>query len=195
MSASAPNFWQRLCKRSKPAKFVFVAHFAPPLVVTILLASSRVAARGLNMAIWGGADPHVGPRWRNSQTFYAEQALFVGDCFIFCIKVVELISLSCACVPGAIVTDVKQTCLFSSLYRTIGRSRFEGVLLSGVLRARGHGRPSVFPSRVCKRPTCRFDAFSFECFDLFRSTTLQVLEAVRPQLRQIRTSQRAPHQF
>jgi hypothetical protein len=50
-SNSTSNIWKRFGELSKPVELVFVARFAPPLVIAVLLAATRVAACRLDVAI------------------------------------------------------------------------------------------------------------------------------------------------
>src|ERR1700737_1536756 len=45
------NFWQRFGKRNNSLVFVFIAHFAPALVIDVLFALSGIAPGRLDVAI------------------------------------------------------------------------------------------------------------------------------------------------
>ncbi len=68
------NLGQRAGKGGQDLVFGRIAHLPPARVVTILLASSSVARRDLQMAVLERADPHVGPRGRNDERTYAFQS-------------------------------------------------------------------------------------------------------------------------
>src|SRR5438445_3707674 len=50
-SNSAANIWQSFGKLGETVKLVFVAYFAPTLVIAVLLAATRVATCRLDVAI------------------------------------------------------------------------------------------------------------------------------------------------
>ncbi len=56
------NARQGLSERDQAAVFHFVAHLSPSRVITILLASARIAAGRLQVAVRIRADPNVRPR-------------------------------------------------------------------------------------------------------------------------------------
>ena len=63
----APDDGQCARELGEAAELILVAHAAPLRMVAVLLASARVATRGLEMAACGSADPHVRPGRRNGE--------------------------------------------------------------------------------------------------------------------------------
>jgi len=56
-----------------------VAHLAPTFMIAVLLASARVAGRGLNVTVGNRTDPDVAIRRRNRQSFDASELALVFD--------------------------------------------------------------------------------------------------------------------
>src|SRR5690242_2666002 len=65
LSDSPTDVRQGFGELSQSVKLIFVAHFAPTLVIAVLLAATRVATCCLNMTIWRGTDPDLCPRGGN----------------------------------------------------------------------------------------------------------------------------------
>src|SRR5205807_10591692 len=82
-SDAPPDLRQNLGKVSKASKFIFIAHLAPSVVITILFAASRVAAGCLDVAVWRRANPDIRPRRWNGQTLDSQEPLFVADALRF----------------------------------------------------------------------------------------------------------------
>src|SRR4029079_3887413 len=59
--------WQGACEGQQPPVFRFIANTAPVGMITVLLASARVASRRLYVAVRRGADPHIRPGGRNCE--------------------------------------------------------------------------------------------------------------------------------
>jgi len=51
LSNSPANVGKSFGKLGEPVELVFIAHFAPALVISVLLAATRVAARRLDVAV------------------------------------------------------------------------------------------------------------------------------------------------
>src|SRR5688572_18980691 len=65
---SRANPRQRLGEHRHPVVLRFIARCAPVWMVSVLFATSRVAASGLDVAAGIGADPDVGPRRRHRES-------------------------------------------------------------------------------------------------------------------------------
>lgn len=83
------QFGQGFAERLQACVFVSVAHFTPACVVAVLLASTRVAAGGLQMAARVGADPYIGIGGRYGQGVQALDVFGIGDALALGIKVLE----------------------------------------------------------------------------------------------------------
>src|SRR5947209_19820586 len=59
--------------------FGAVANFAPPGVIAVLFSAFGVAAGGLDVAKFAGADPNIGPGGRNNQGARTIQIIFIAD--------------------------------------------------------------------------------------------------------------------
>jgi hypothetical protein len=57
----------------------FIANLAPAGMISVLFAAARVAARGLQVTVFNGTDPDVGPRGRNREPADAEDSHFVSE--------------------------------------------------------------------------------------------------------------------
>src|SRR5207248_4194135 len=73
------NAREGLRKLNQPPELHFVARLAPLRVIAILLPASRIAAGRLKMTVRAGADPHVGPRWRNGKSADAFELDAIAD--------------------------------------------------------------------------------------------------------------------
>src|SRR3981189_3050280 len=58
-----------------------IPHLAVTGMITVLLASLRVAAYSLDVTVWTGADPDRSPRRRNYQGLNSRQFLLVANRF------------------------------------------------------------------------------------------------------------------
>src|SRR5262249_56633981 len=103
LSNSPPNVWQGFGKLGEPVELVFIAHFAPALVIPVLLAAARVAASRLDVAVWRWTDPDVRPCWRDSESFDPEATLVVANRLPIRIEVVEVFALLAASITRAVI--------------------------------------------------------------------------------------------
>src|SRR5260370_5184859 len=67
---TSTDLWQGFAETDYPIVFVFVANFAPAVVVNVLLAAARVATRRLDMTVRRRRNPNFSPRRWDRKTFH-----------------------------------------------------------------------------------------------------------------------------
>jgi hypothetical protein len=84
----------------------FVAHFAPALMIAILLASARVARRGLNVTVGNRTDPYVFVGGRDGKRLDASELRLVFDGLTVRIEIRKMPAVRLARDTGPVVVDV-----------------------------------------------------------------------------------------
>src|SRR5438105_10580734 len=93
--------------------FRLVPHLAPAMMVAVLLTPFRVTPRRLNVSIWPGAYPYIGPgRWYTERANTLQLFLVV---YWFAIKadITKVFTSSLTPYARAGITDVAQASCFS----------------------------------------------------------------------------------
>jgi hypothetical protein len=116
---------QRLAEVDHALVFRLVAHAAPFRMVAVLLASARVAARGLQVAVGLRADPDIGPGRGNHERLDALERGFVRDRLALGREVAEAILARFAPDAGLVVVDVAQAGSLGGGGRIAERCRIE----------------------------------------------------------------------
>lgn len=75
-------------------------------MIQILLAATRIAAGGLQMAVGKAANPHLGPGWRNRETFDARNVAAVAQAFAVAVDVDETLAIHLPGEAGLFVENV-----------------------------------------------------------------------------------------
>src|SRR6185437_2408679 len=101
---------QRLAELEHVLVFRFIPGVSPARVVAILFAPPRVPSRGLEMPILEGADPYVGPCWRNGQSPDAGQLRGIPDYLPLRASIGEASSTPVTGDPRLPIADVPQPC-------------------------------------------------------------------------------------
>src|SRR5205814_575783 len=117
LSNSPANIRQSFGELSEALELVFVARFAPSLVIAVLLAATRVATRRLDVAICRRTNPNLCPGRGNGQTLYPKQPLLVANRFSFRVQILEVFAFRSAAVTRPFVIDISQTGFLRSLRR------------------------------------------------------------------------------
>ena len=111
------DFGQCFTKGNHATIFRLVAHLAPARMIAVLLTPFRVTPRRLNVSIWPGAYPYIGPgRWytERANTF---QFFLVVNWFSIKANVAKVFTNPLTPNAGAGIADVAQTSCFSHYYR------------------------------------------------------------------------------
>ncbi|MNH13783.1 hypothetical protein D3C79_733650 [compost metagenome] len=88
--------------------FVLIAQLAPLGVVAVLLAATRIAPCGLQVALRVGADPHVGVGRRDHQGGDARQRFTVAHTLALGIQIDETVTPAAPAQAGLAIVNVMQ---------------------------------------------------------------------------------------
>jgi hypothetical protein len=99
---------QCLAEGEHVGEFGFVAQLAPARVVDVLLAPSRIATHGLDVAVRIGADPHARPCRRNAQRLEARERVGIADDPTVGIAVDEAFARAVPRDPGRAIADITE---------------------------------------------------------------------------------------
>src|SRR5206468_5384791 len=105
---SSANFRERFSEVDESIVFVFVAYFAPAIVILILFPSPGIPSGRLDVPIRRWTNPDIAPRRRNSDTLDAQQALFVTNRLSLRIEIFEFLALAAARKTGLIIAHIAQ---------------------------------------------------------------------------------------
>ena len=100
--------WQRGAELEHPLELVGVARNSPFSVIPVLLATVRIAARRLQVAVRTGADPHLLVSWRNGELADPLQLRRVADQLAVGPSIDEAFAVAHAPDTGAVVADVDE---------------------------------------------------------------------------------------
>src|SRR5882724_11209707 len=104
----SPNFRQRFPEMDQSIVFVLIAYFPPPLMISILFPSPGIPSDGLDVSIRRWTNPHIAPcRW-DSESFNAQQPLFVANRLSPLIEIFEFLALAPARKTGLLVAHITQ---------------------------------------------------------------------------------------
>src|ERR1051326_6756265 len=103
---SRSDFGQGPGKSRHPRVFGFIAHFAPAGVITMLLAATRISARGLQVHMSSGADAYPLPSGRNGQSFNPGQMLGVPHYLPFRVNISKISTNSLPLYARHFVADI-----------------------------------------------------------------------------------------
>ena len=105
---SSANFRERFSEVDESIVFVFVAYFAPAIVILILFPSPGIPSGRLDMSLRQGTNPDITPRGRDGEPFNSQQSLLVTNRLSLRIEIFEFLALTPARKAGLIIAHVPQ---------------------------------------------------------------------------------------
>src|SRR5260370_8587106 len=114
---SSADLWEGFAETDYTIVFVFVANFAPAIVVNVLLATARVATRRLNVTVRQRRNPNLSPRRRNGEAFQPPKPLLIANQFSTCVQQFKIVAFRFTRVTGPIVAYIKEASFFGCVHR------------------------------------------------------------------------------
>src|SRR2546425_9795936 len=114
---SSADFRQRFTEADYTIVFVFVANFAPALVIKILFATARISTGRLNVTVRQRRNPNFRPSRRNGETLDPQKSLLVTNQFPIRVEPLEIVAFCFSRVTGPIIADITQTGSLGCVHR------------------------------------------------------------------------------
>src|SRR5438552_1325719 len=114
---SSADLWEGFAETDYAIVFVFVANFAPAVVVNVLLATARVATGRLDVTVRQRRNPNLSPRRRNREPLDSQKSLLIANRFSIRVQPIEIVALRFARVTRPIVADITESRLLGYVDR------------------------------------------------------------------------------